>query len=70
MKKLHMSYLPAIFLRVTGKRSFVPRLAAFLRAAAYRSCNECFTESPCRLMSTVFITHPFTRLLTHLSGAY
>ena len=46
MKKLHLSYLPAIFLRVVEKRSFVFRPVVFLRTRTHHSCNKCVTETP------------------------
>ena len=67
MKKLHLSYLPAILLREPEKRSFVPCLAAFLHAHA--SCNESFKESPfiqtsiapfhIQVSAMLSVTHPF-----------
>ena len=70
MKKLHRSYLSAIFFRVVEKRSFVPRLAAFL-IRAHASCKESFKQSPyiqtfiapfhIHIGALLFVTRPFLR---------
>ena len=69
MKKLHLSFLPALFLRVAEEPSFVPRLAAFL--TSHTRCNERFKESPyiqtfitpfhIHITAMLFVTHPFYR---------
>ena len=67
MKKLHLSYLPALFFRVVEKRSFVPRLAAsFAPTPAARSASKNLHISKRSLRrfnvsALLFVTRPFLR---------